>query len=84
MTMDDLQIDGIRQDVMESLKSALVYLFVFDTRCFRWKILIMSGPKVRLLLQLLIPLVVVVRPLQPSSSANPGFPGPESSAPVLS
>ena len=26
--------------------------------------------------------VVVVCPLQPSSSANPGFPGPESSVPV--
>ena len=44
MTMDDFQIDGIRQDVT-------------DPRCFRWKMLSLSGPKDRMLLQLLIPLV---------------------------
>ena len=57
MTMDDFQIDGIRQDVTESLKSAVRYLILLDPRCFRWKMLSLSGPKARLLLQLLIPLV---------------------------
>ena len=37
MTMDDFQIDGIRQDVTESLKSAVRYLILLDPRCFRWK-----------------------------------------------
>ena len=57
MTMDDFQIDGIRQDVTESLKSAVRYSIPLDPRCFRWKMLSLSGPKARVLLQLLIPLV---------------------------
>ena len=57
MTMDDFQIDGIRQDVTESLKSAVRYTIPLDPRCFRWKMLSLSGPKARVLLQLLIPLV---------------------------
>ena len=31
--------------------------FQIDPRCFRWKMLSISGPKARVLLQLLIPLV---------------------------
>ena len=57
MTMDDFQIDVIRQDVTELLKSAVRYLIPLDPRCFRWKMLSLSGPKARVLLQLLIPLV---------------------------
>ena len=43
--------------VTESLKSAVRYSIPLDPRCFRWKMLSLSGPKVRVLLQLLIPLV---------------------------
>ena len=57
MTMDDFQIDRIRQDVTESLKSAVRYSIPLDPRCFRWKMLSLFGPKARVLLQLLIPLV---------------------------
>ena len=57
MTMEDFQIDGIRQDITESLKSAVRYSIPLDPRCFRWRILSFSGPKVRMLLQLLIPFV---------------------------
>ena len=57
MTMDDFQIDGIRQDVTESLKSVVRYSIPLDPRCFWWKMLSLSGPKARVLLQLLIPLV---------------------------
>ena len=54
---DDFQIDVIRQDVTESLKSAVRYSIPLDPRCFRWKMLSLSGPKTRVLLQLFIPLV---------------------------
>ena len=57
MTMYDFQIDRIRQDVTESLKSAVRYPIPLDPRCFRWKMLSLSGPKARVLLQLPIPLV---------------------------
>ena len=50
-------VDGIRQDVKESLNSAVRYSIPLDPRCFRWKMLSLSGPKARMLLQLLIPLV---------------------------
>ena len=58
MAMDDFQIDGIRQDVTESLKSAVRYSIPLDPRCFRWKMLSLSGPNARVLLQLLIPVVI--------------------------
>ena len=58
MTMDDFQIDGIRQDVTESFKSAVRYSIPLDLRCFRWKMLSLSGPKARVLLLLLILLVI--------------------------
>ena len=45
MTMDDFQIDGIRQDVTESLKSAVRYSIPLDPRRFTWKMLSLSGPK---------------------------------------
>ena len=55
--MDDFQIDGIRQDVTESLKSAVRYSIPLDPICFRWKMLSLSSPEARVLLQLLIPFV---------------------------
>ena len=55
--MDDFQIDGIRQDVTKSLKSAVRYSIPLNSRCFGWKMLNLSGPKAWVLLQLLIPLV---------------------------
>ena len=57
MTMDGFQIDGIRQDVTEPLKSAVEYSIPLDPGCLRWKMLSLSGPKAGVLLQLLIPLV---------------------------
>ena len=54
---DDFQINGIRQDVMESLKSAAMYSIPLDPRCFRWKMLSLSSPKAWMLLQILIHLV---------------------------
>ena len=38
MTIDDLQIAGIRHHVMESLKSAVRYPIALCPRCFRRKI----------------------------------------------
>ena len=58
VTMDDFQIDGIRLDVTKSLKSAVRYIILLDPKCFRWKMLSLSDPKARVLLQLLIPLVI--------------------------
>ena len=55
--MDDFQINGIRQNVTESLKSAVRFSIPLDPRCFRWKKLSLSGPKAHVLLHLLIPLV---------------------------
>ena len=57
MTIDDFQIDKIRQDVTEWLRIAVRYSIPLDSGCFRWKMLSLSGPKARVLLQLLIPLV---------------------------
>ena len=59
MTMDDFQIDGIRQDVTESLKSSVRYSIPLDPRCFRGKMLSLSGLKALVLLQLLIPLATL-------------------------
>ena len=45
MTIDDVQIDGIRHDVTESLKSAVRYSIAVGQRFFMGKILSLSGPK---------------------------------------
>ena len=39
ITIDDFQINGIRHDVTESLKSAVRYSIALGPRFFRWKIL---------------------------------------------
>ena len=57
MTINYIQIAGIRHDVTESLKSAVRYSIALCPRFFRRKILSLSGPKASVLLQLLIPLV---------------------------
>ena len=41
----------------DKLKSAVRYIIPLDPRCFRWKMLSLSGPKARVMLQLLIPLI---------------------------
>ena len=40
-----------------ALKSAVRYSIALSQRCFRWKMMSLSGPKARMLLKLLIPLV---------------------------
>ena len=54
MTMD---ASKSTENVTESLKSAVRYSIPLDPRCFRRNMLRLSGPKARVLLQLLIPLV---------------------------
>ena len=57
MTMDDFQPTGSRHDLTTSFKSPLRYQIALCPICFRWKMLSLSGPKARVLLQLLIPLL---------------------------
>ena len=57
MTIDDFQINRIRHDVTESLKSAVIYSIAFGPRLFGWKILSLSGSNALVLLQLLIPVI---------------------------
>ena len=54
MINDDFHIAGIRQVVAERLKRAVMYLVALGPRCFKWKMLSLSGPKTLLFLQLLI------------------------------
>ena len=53
----DFHITGIRQVVAERLKSVVVYSIALGPRCFKWKMLSLSGPKALLFLQLLIALI---------------------------
>ena len=55
--MNGYQIDEIRQDVTESSMSAARYSIALYRRCFRWKMVSLSGPKAHALLQQPIPLV---------------------------
>ena len=54
MINDDFHIAGIRQVVAERLKRAVMYSMTLGPRCFKWKMLSLSGPKALLFLQLLI------------------------------
>ena len=54
MINDDFHIAGIRQVVAERLKRAVMYSMALGPRCFKWKMLSLSGPKALLFLQLLI------------------------------
>ena len=57
MTNEVFQIDGRRQDLRESLYSAVRCSVARGPRFFKWKMLRESGPYAMLLLQLLIALV---------------------------
>ena len=54
MISDDFYIVGIRQVVTEMLKRVVVYSMALGHRCFKWKMLSLSGTKALLFLQLLI------------------------------
>ena len=54
MINDDFHIAGIRQVVAERLKRVVMYSMVLGPRCFKWKMMSLSGPKALLFLQLLI------------------------------
>ena len=47
-------IAGIRQVVAERLKRVVMYSMALGPRCFKWKMLSLSGPKALLFLQLFI------------------------------
>ena len=57
MTDEVFQIDGRRQDLRESLQSAVRCSVARGPRLFKWKMLRESGPYALLLLLLLIALV---------------------------
>ena len=54
MINDDFHIAGVRQVVAERFKRAVMYSMALGPRCFKWKMLSLSGPKALLFLQLLI------------------------------
>ena len=45
MINDDFHIAGIRQVVAERLKRVVMYSIALGPRCFKWKVLSLSGPK---------------------------------------
>ena len=51
---EDFHISGMWHVVTERLKRAVMYSIALGPRCFKWKMLSLSGPKVLLFLQLLI------------------------------
>ena len=51
---DDFYIAGIRQVVAERLKRVVMYSIALGPRCFKWKMLSLSGKKALLFLQLSI------------------------------
>ena len=55
MTIEDFQIAGILEELTESLNRAVRYAVALGPKCFRWKMLSLSGPKAFVLLQLLLP-----------------------------
>ena len=54
MINDHFHIAGIRQVVTGRLKRVVMYSIALGPRCFRWKMLSLSGPNALLFLQLLI------------------------------
>ena len=54
MINDEFHIAGIRQVVAERLKRVVMFSMALGPRCFKWKMLSLSGPKALLFLQLLI------------------------------
>ena len=57
MINDDFHIAGIRQVVVERLKRVVKYSMALGPRCFKWKMLSLSGPNALLFLQ---PLIVFI------------------------
>ena len=57
MTIEDFQIEGILEELTESLNTAVRYAVALGPKCFRWKMLSLSEPKAFVLLQLLMALV---------------------------
>ena len=45
MINDDFHIAGIRHVVAERLKRAAMYSMALGPRCFKWKMLSLSGPR---------------------------------------
>ena len=58
MINDDFHIAGIRQVVAERLKRVVMYSIALGPRCFKWKMLSLSGPKAILFLQHLIAFII--------------------------
>ena len=54
MTIEHFQIEGILEELTESLNSAVRYAIALGPKCFRWKMLSLSGPKAFVLLQLIM------------------------------
>ena len=54
MINDDFHTAGILQVVTERLKRVVIYYIALGPRCFKWKMLSLSGPNALLYLQLLI------------------------------
>ena len=54
MINDNFHIARIRQVVAERLKRVVMYSMALGPRCFKWKMLSLSGPKALLFLQFLI------------------------------
>ena len=54
MINDDFHIAGIWQVVTERLNRVVMYSIALGPRCFKWKMLSLSGSKAFLFLQLLI------------------------------
>ena len=71
MINDDFHIAGIRQVVAERLKRVVMYSIVLGTRCFKWKMLSLSGPKSLLFLQLVI--AFITRSMVNVRSISNGF-----------
>ena len=54
MINNDFHIAGIRQVVAERLKRGVMHSIAPGPKCFKWKMLSLSGPKALLFLQLLV------------------------------
>ena len=70
--MDDFHIARIRQVVAERLKRVVMYSITLGPRCFKWKMLSLSGPNALLFLQLLI--AFITRSAVNDRTISNGFP----------
>ena len=72
MINDDIYIAGIRQVVSESLKRVVMYSIALVPRCFKWKMLSLSGPEALLFIQPLI--AFITRSVVNVRTISNGFP----------